>query len=621
MKHSIASASWSGNRLDIFGLGTDNQMWQKAWTGNAWWPSPTDWAPLGGKFNSPPAAVAWGPNRLDIFGLGTDNQIYHKAWTGNAWGPSPTDWTPLGGKFTQTGAVMGLIPEITRILSKSPGKEGVTYMRTSGNKFTLLDTPRLWDKDPTAAAQRSEACQALLDKITDVIGSAGRTLDITLLFNSDLKSRGFPDGGFQDAISRGFKTLSDNGRRPTIRILLGTPLNPDWHRYLPVPIIGLPVGVVPDMAKAIIRRMEEWLVDTITKHQTVAAMKSQIQMGLNHPNIFSHNHTKIIVADDRRVIAGGHNLWAGDYLGAAPIHDVSGLFEGPAARAARQFCDKLWSLTTHQTNLIDGKFAPLPKLPRVFNLDPQPPEGNVEMLSLGRLGKGLAEFSISSNASVTARVVAICKAKSIIRISQQSLLGFGTAPYDFFTCLAIVRAIRAGVDVQIVVSNELENYGGSASKVLRQLQAIYIEDVKSLRAEYDYRTIPPREDTDAWADLAAGSFSLAKPLEWSKDWGHPENVNLLAEFNRKLKLATLYYSNNFNKWQVGREWKDAGNHAKVYIIDDRCFYVGSDNFYVSLTKEGLQEFGYLVEDQQETKKFVADYWDKLWKYSGKHALN
>src|SRR5258707_2391743 len=337
----MPSASWGGNRLDIFGLGADNQMHHKAWTGNAWWPSPTDWAPLGGNFNSPPAAVAWGPNRLDIFGLGTDNQIYHKAWTsnawgpsceplggkfssppsvvawganrldifglgtdnqiyhkawtGNAWGPSSTHWTPLGGKFTQTGAVMGLIPEITRILSKSPGKEGVTYMRTSGNKFTLLDTPRLWDKDPTAAAQRSEACQALLDKITDVIGSAGRTLDITLLFNSDLKSRGFPDGGFQDAISRGFKTLSDNGRRPTIRILLGTPLNPDWHRYLPVPIIGLPVGVVPDMAKAIIRRMEEWLVDTITKHQTVAAMKSQIQMGLNHPNIFSHNHTKIIV--------------------------------------------------------------------------------------------------------------------------------------------------------------------------------------------------------------------------------------------------------------------------------------------------------------------------------------
>src|SRR5260370_18444930 len=177
---------------------------------------------------------------------------------------------------------MGLIPEITRMLSKSPGKEGVTYMRTSGNKFPLLDTPRLWDKDPTAAAQRSEACQALLDKITDVIGSAGRTLDITLLFNSDLKSRGFPDGGFQDAISRGFKTLSDNGRRPTIRILLGTPLNPDWHRYLPVPIIGLPVGVVPDMAKPIIRRMEDWLVRHTPNHPTRRAQTKPAPTAFKH---------------------------------------------------------------------------------------------------------------------------------------------------------------------------------------------------------------------------------------------------------------------------------------------------------------------------------------------------
>jgi nucleoid-associated protein YgaU len=43
--------------------------------------------------------VAWGPNRLDIFGLGTDNQMFHKAWTGSAWHPSPTNWEALGGKF------------------------------------------------------------------------------------------------------------------------------------------------------------------------------------------------------------------------------------------------------------------------------------------------------------------------------------------------------------------------------------------------------------------------------------------------------------------------------------------------------------------------------------------
>jgi hypothetical protein len=50
-------------------------------------------------FNSPPAVVAWGSNRLDIFGLGTDDQMYHKAWDGTQWLPSLTDWDALGGVF------------------------------------------------------------------------------------------------------------------------------------------------------------------------------------------------------------------------------------------------------------------------------------------------------------------------------------------------------------------------------------------------------------------------------------------------------------------------------------------------------------------------------------------
>ena len=47
----ISVASWGANRLDIFGLGGDNQMYHKAWDGNNWWPSLTDWEALGGFFN------------------------------------------------------------------------------------------------------------------------------------------------------------------------------------------------------------------------------------------------------------------------------------------------------------------------------------------------------------------------------------------------------------------------------------------------------------------------------------------------------------------------------------------------------------------------------------------
>jgi hypothetical protein len=108
--------SWGPNRLDIFGLGVDNDMfhkwWDPAWTapdGTHWGPSQTGWEWRAGTFNSPPAVVSWGPNRLDVFGLGIYNDMYHQWWDGANWGPSPTDptrWESLGGIFSSPPAAV-----------------------------------------------------------------------------------------------------------------------------------------------------------------------------------------------------------------------------------------------------------------------------------------------------------------------------------------------------------------------------------------------------------------------------------------------------------------------------------------------------------------------------------
>jgi len=75
-------------------------MYHKAWMGNHWHPS-TGWQPLGGEFGTAPAAVSWGPNRLDVFAVGGDEQMYQKTWDGSQWQPSVADWQPLGGQFVQ----------------------------------------------------------------------------------------------------------------------------------------------------------------------------------------------------------------------------------------------------------------------------------------------------------------------------------------------------------------------------------------------------------------------------------------------------------------------------------------------------------------------------------------
>ncbi len=117
---SVAVVSWAADRLDIFGLGTNNEMFHKYWDGSKWGPSPTGWEGLGGTFNSPPAVVSWAADRLDIFGLGTDNQMYHKYWDGS-WGPSQTGWEALGGVFDSPPAVVSWGPGRARHLRAGHG--------------------------------------------------------------------------------------------------------------------------------------------------------------------------------------------------------------------------------------------------------------------------------------------------------------------------------------------------------------------------------------------------------------------------------------------------------------------------------------------------------------------
>jgi hypothetical protein len=90
--------SWGRDRLDVFGIGLDSQMYHKAFDGSKW----SDWEPMGGQLTSPVVVASWGGNRLDVFGAGTDSGMYHQAWDGSSW----SGWEPLGGKFSSAPAVV-----------------------------------------------------------------------------------------------------------------------------------------------------------------------------------------------------------------------------------------------------------------------------------------------------------------------------------------------------------------------------------------------------------------------------------------------------------------------------------------------------------------------------------
>ena len=81
---AIASVSRSNGSMDIFGLAPNNSMQHMLWNGHL----PASLENLGGGFNSPPAVVSWGPNRIDVFALGLDNQVWHRYQDNGSWSPA-----------------------------------------------------------------------------------------------------------------------------------------------------------------------------------------------------------------------------------------------------------------------------------------------------------------------------------------------------------------------------------------------------------------------------------------------------------------------------------------------------------------------------------------------------
>lgn len=96
--------SWGSNRFDIFARGQNSGLWHKAWAG-AWSPAGTSWEDLGDTMNSNPEATTWGSDRLDIVYQGPTGDVRWKRWTSTGWQPSPTTSTPIGGGIIGTPAI------------------------------------------------------------------------------------------------------------------------------------------------------------------------------------------------------------------------------------------------------------------------------------------------------------------------------------------------------------------------------------------------------------------------------------------------------------------------------------------------------------------------------------
>lgn len=92
------SAVSNGANIDVFARGMDNQLWHRSFNGTSW----AGWEPLGGILASGPAVASWGGGRLDVFIRGQDNQLWQQTYSGTAW----SGWHTLGGIITADPAAV-----------------------------------------------------------------------------------------------------------------------------------------------------------------------------------------------------------------------------------------------------------------------------------------------------------------------------------------------------------------------------------------------------------------------------------------------------------------------------------------------------------------------------------
>jgi len=454
-----------------------------------------------------------------------------------------------------------------RLRRDRPEFEGITYGKSESNRLGaswLLQTPNYWGK--SARDLPPDHSHSLGTEIRELIASAEYCVDITTLHPAPM------DGWFLECIGKGIGRLVSKNKPIAVRILIGNyPLN-----YADT--------------EALLKGIEKWAPGIKGSKLHIYAAGLMVTVG-------SWNHSKIVAVDSQRAITGGHNLWWADYLCSAPVHDVSMQLEGPAARLAQAYCNRLWAHVVYWNRRAAGIYANdyEGRTGRIggsglgqVGLSYRPGPGTTEVLALGRTD--IMDWN-KGNQSDYALRDALGLAKRSIKLSQQDLL-LVAAP-DLLLMEVLAKAILRDVELQIVLSTPGATAGSGTS----------------------YAWAPSLE--------ASAGVLIATTLVVARAQGiSPERATVLILKN--LKLAPIHFSAD-REWPADRAHDLCGqprvarkiaNHAKVWIVDDQLFYIGSQNSYPSFN----QEFGWMVEGVTETNQLLQSYWNPLWSYSSRHML-
>jgi len=176
-----------------------------------------------------------------------------------------------------------------------------------------------------------------------------------------------------------------------------------------------------------------------------------------------------------------------------------------------------------------------------------------------------------------------------VRLSQQMLGGSLIGVYDPEFVEVICRHVIKQKQLSVIISDKGAttqsggSYSGAGVEETAQLLALVITKRSKL-------------DEDQLVQLLAANLHIAPVRFYDRQPDDPQAQSW--------------------KWRRGDEVIEPVNHAKLLIIDEDGFYFGSDNAYtMPLNHLGMQEFGFMVSGQNETRMLLDRYWSKAWQYS------
>jgi phosphatidylserine/phosphatidylglycerophosphate/cardiolipin synthase-like enzyme len=270
---------------------------------------------------------------------------------------------------------------------------------------------------------------------------------------------------------------------------------------------------------------------------------------------------------------------------------------GSAAGDAHRFANELWEYTCANVTPLTfftwsvsihrwsgGEVTT--GCPARYDLDVPEGPSSSSVITVGRLGAGIER---DGNQADAAQLAMIDAARSTVRMSLQDVgpvkvpyLGIPLDAWPDALLESLGSALARGVDVYAVLSNVGAVAGGLAPSTATYANGWSPSDVaRKLR-----------------------DHMAARP-------GFPRGSDLDALVCRKLHVAPFRFSND-ETWPDGTPF---ASHAKTLLVDEQAFYVGSQNLYPA----GLQELGYIVDDSEAARAYLATYWSKVWEYSSARA--